>query len=123
MGKKKSDEFRDEQEDFEQAALGRERMMADSEADYIEMSEKRIVGKNERESMARTNVKYEVARYHHMRTEKEYTGQINGGGGVDKFRMKIWGNNGILYDNQLNAPDTDDPATVIGGGSIVIHTK
>ena len=51
-------------------------------------------------------------------------GQINGGGGVDKFRIKIWDkNNGgaIVYDNQLSAPDTDEPSTVLGGGSIVIH--
>jgi len=49
-------------------------------------------------------------------------GQQPGGGGVDKFRMRIWSDaNGLIYDNQLNAPDSDDPTTVIGGGSIVIH--
>jgi len=51
-------------------------------------------------------------------------GQINGGGGADKFRVKIWDkNNGdaIVYDNQLNAPDGSDPTTLLGGGSIVIH--
>ncbi|MEW6207063.1 MAG: kelch repeat-containing protein [Acidobacteriota bacterium] len=51
-------------------------------------------------------------------------GQINGGGGVDKFRIKIWDkNNGdaIVYDNQLGAADGDDPTTTLGGGSIVIH--
>ncbi len=51
-------------------------------------------------------------------------GQINGGGGTDKFRIKIWDkNNGdaAVYDNQMGASDTADPATVIGGGSIVIH--
>jgi hypothetical protein len=53
-------------------------------------------------------------------------GQINGGGGVDKFRIKIWdketGN--IVYDNQIGASDTSDtadPITAIAGGSIVIH--
>lgn len=50
-------------------------------------------------------------------------GQVNGGGGVDKFRIRIWDDTGIVYDNQLNAPDTDDPTTVLGGGSIVIHKK
>jgi len=50
-------------------------------------------------------------------------GQVSGGGGTDKFRMKIWGDNGPIYDNQLNAPDTNEPTTVLGGGSIVIHTK
>ncbi|MGE0132541.1 MAG: Ig-like domain-containing protein [Blastocatellales bacterium] len=50
-------------------------------------------------------------------------GQQPGGGGVDKFRIRIWNNNGggLVYDNQLNAPDNDDPTTVLGGGSIVIH--
>lgn len=49
-------------------------------------------------------------------------GRVNGGGGQDKFRIRIWGDNGSpIYDNQLNAPDNDDPTTMIGGGSIVIH--
>jgi len=52
-------------------------------------------------------------------------GQINGGGGVDKFRIKIWDKTTgtIIYDNQMDAPDTADPTTAIAGGSIVIHTK
>jgi VCBS repeat-containing protein len=41
----------------------------------------------------------------------------------DKFRMKITGPDGLVYDNQLNAPDTSDPATVLDGGSIVVHDK
>ena len=50
-------------------------------------------------------------------------GQISGGGGADKFRMKITeSGGGLVYDNLLNAPDSDDPTTVLGGGSIVIHT-
>jgi hypothetical protein len=50
-------------------------------------------------------------------------GQISGGGGTDKFRIRIWNNDGggLVYDNQLNAPDSADPTTAIGGGSIVIH--
>jgi len=51
-------------------------------------------------------------------------GQISGGGGTDRFRIKIWDkNNGgaIVYDNQLSAPDGDDTTTALGGGSIVIH--
>jgi len=50
-------------------------------------------------------------------------GDVNGGGGLDKFRIRIWNNNGggIVYDNQMNAPDGADPTTVLGGGSIVIH--
>jgi len=50
-------------------------------------------------------------------------GQLNGGGGTDKFRMKIWDKDTgfLVYDNQLGADDYADPTTVIGGGSIVIH--
>ena len=34
-------------------------------------------------------------------------GQVNGGGGVDKFRMKIWDRTtgSVVYDNQLGASD------------------
>jgi hypothetical protein len=51
-------------------------------------------------------------------------GQISGGGGVDKFRIKIWDkNNGdaIVYDNQMGADDSGNPTTALGGGNIVIH--
>lgn len=50
-------------------------------------------------------------------------GDLPGGGGMDKFRIRIWNNNGggLVYDNQMNAPDNDDPTTVLGGGSIIIH--
>jgi hypothetical protein len=34
--------------------------------------------------------------------------QINGGGGTDKFRIKIWDTGGIVYDNQIGAADTAD---------------
>jgi hypothetical protein len=43
---------------------------------------------------------------------------------VDLFRIKIWDRaNGdlVVYDNQMDVPEDDDPTTVIGGGSIVIH--
>jgi uncharacterized delta-60 repeat protein len=44
------------------------------------------------------------------------------GDGKDKFRIRIWSeSNGLIYDNQLNAPDSDDPTTVLGGGNVVIH--
>jgi len=54
-------------------------------------------------------------------------GQINGGGGVDKFRIKIWdkATNIIFYDNQIVSSDGADlttPGTLLGGGSIVIHS-
>jgi len=51
-------------------------------------------------------------------------GQVNGGGGVDKFRIKIWDKNhgdAIVYDNQIGAGDDATPTTALGGGSIVIH--
>ena len=50
-------------------------------------------------------------------------GQVNGGGGTDKFRIKIWeiASGGIVYDNKMGGSDTDNPTTVIAGGSIVIH--
>ena len=51
-------------------------------------------------------------------------GQVNGGGGIDKFRIKIWdkATSAGVYDNQMGAGgDFADPTTVIGGGSIVIH--
>ena len=52
-------------------------------------------------------------------------GQINGGGGVDKFRIKIWDNATgiIIYDNQMCDIDTGNPTTAIAAGNIVIHTK
>ncbi|WP_159439850.1 MBG domain-containing protein [Pontibacter lucknowensis] len=50
-------------------------------------------------------------------------GQVSGGGGNDKFRIKIWNGSNVVYDN---ARDTDENAdlsdlTILGGGSIVIH--
>ncbi len=53
-------------------------------------------------------------------------GDINGGGGSDKFRIKIWDkDNGdaIVYDNQSSEADDAAVATELGGGSIVIHAK
>ena len=52
-------------------------------------------------------------------------GQINGGGGADKFRIKIWDkvSGNIVYDNQLGSNDSDNPTTAIDGGSIVIHKQ
>ena len=52
-------------------------------------------------------------------------GQVSGGGGVDRFRIKIWNKQGgaMIYDNQPGKPDTGDDATELGGGSIVIHKQ
>jgi VCBS repeat-containing protein len=53
-------------------------------------------------------------------------GQQNGGGGVDKFRIKIWriAGGAIVYDNNPGASEDIDSANpqAIGGGSIVIHS-
>ena len=61
--------------------------------------------------------------YHFMLTAID--GQAVGGGGQDKFRMKIWSasTGELVYDNQLGAPDDADPTTIIGGGSITIHRR
>jgi PKD repeat protein len=52
-----------------------------------------------------------------------YDGQINGGGGSDKFRIKITKGGVTVFDNRIASPedmDTADPQ-VIASGSIVIH--
>jgi len=53
-------------------------------------------------------------------------GDLKGGDGIDKFRIKIWeeddlGNHVIVYDNLLGADDDADPITELGRGSIAIH--
>ncbi|AMM52483.1 hypothetical protein TH61_16620 [Rufibacter sp. DG15C] len=51
-------------------------------------------------------------------------GQVNGGGGSDKFRIKIWKRGGeVVYDNQMSTAENAElaPTTILGGGSIVIH--
>jgi len=54
-------------------------------------------------------------------------GDLPGGDGVDKFRIKIkqtGGSGGVIYDNQVacaDGSDNADPCTVLGGGSIKIH--
>src|SRR4029079_18387012 len=51
-------------------------------------------------------------------------GKANNGGGVDKFRIKVWNKttNATIYDN---APGSDDIDTsnqmALGGGSITVH--
>jgi hypothetical protein len=48
-------------------------------------------------------------------------GETPGGGGADRFRIKIWSASGVVYDNQMGSDDNADAATALGGGSIVIH--
>jgi PKD repeat protein len=50
-------------------------------------------------------------------------GQVNGGGGVDRFRIKIWdiGTGMIIYDNQMGSADDGAVLTALTQGSITIH--
>lgn len=50
-------------------------------------------------------------------------GQINGGGGVDRFRIKIWDitTGSIVYDNQHGSADNGPVNTVITAGNITVH--
>lgn len=52
-------------------------------------------------------------------------GEVNGGGGVDKFRIKIWDvvTDAVVYDSEMGLADDDAPSTAITKGSIVIHNK
>jgi len=54
-----------------------------------------------------------------------YDGDITGGGGTDRFRIRITktNNGNVVFDNKNGTPtdmDTADPQN-IAGGSIVIH--
>ncbi len=44
-------------------------------------------------------------------------------GGEDMIRIRIWeeGTNAVVYDNQLGSAWMDDPTTLLGGGSLVVH--
>ena len=55
-------------------------------------------------------------------------GKLPGGGGVDKFRIKIFdksAGNAVVYDNVPGAPDDVDVANPqpIASGSVVIHKE
>jgi len=54
-------------------------------------------------------------------------GQVTGGGGVDRFRIKVWQvtSGAVVYDNVLGTTDTLTGANpqALGGGSVVIHAK
>ena len=56
-------------------------------------------------------------------------GQVSGGGGVDRFRMKIWtilsdgAEGSVIYDNQMGGGVDVAPTTALGGGSINIQSK
>ena len=50
------------------------------------------------------------------------------GTGVDRFRIRIWGDGsdlggtGLVYDNQYTDSALGDATTALGGGSVVIHS-
>jgi len=50
-------------------------------------------------------------------------GQASGGSGTDLFRIRIWNKStgDTVYDTQPGDPDSADPTTPLGGGSIVLH--
>ena len=51
-------------------------------------------------------------------------GNLTGGDGIDKFRIKIWGAGSpgkVIYDNELGIVENADATTALGSGSIVIH--
>ncbi len=52
-------------------------------------------------------------------------GRAPGGGGVDRFRIKIWDrtNDVVVYDNQYGSADDADPTTALGGGDIAIFKQ
>ncbi len=52
-------------------------------------------------------------------------GELNGGGGADKFRIKIWdkARDTVVYDDQQGDTDNTDPTAEILAGSIVIHKR
>lgn len=44
------------------------------------------------------------------------------GGGVDRFRIKIWDASGlVVYDNDRSTGEYDNPKQAIAQGSIVVH--
>lgn len=62
-----------------------------------------------------------VAGYKFLLTATD--GAVNGGGGVDKFRIKITKDGTVVYDNLVGTTDDLANGQAITGGSIVIHSK
>lgn len=50
-------------------------------------------------------------------------GQVTGGGGVDRIRIRIWdaASGDVIYDNEIGAAPDAAPTTAINSGSIVVH--
>jgi hypothetical protein len=48
-------------------------------------------------------------------------GDLLGGGKADEFRIRIWDDVGLYYDNKKDLGDEEYGGTELGGGNIVIH--
>ena len=50
-------------------------------------------------------------------------GDLPGGDGVDRVRMKVWqhSSGAVVYDTQLGDGDSAEATTALGGGSVTIH--
>lgn len=50
-------------------------------------------------------------------------GAVNGGGGTDRFRIRIWdrASDRMVYDNEAGLSDAGIPSTALGGGAIIVH--
>ena len=48
-------------------------------------------------------------------------GQAPNGGGVDRFRLKVWNDKTgeVVIDNQIGASDDADPTTAVGDGNSI----
>lgn len=94
-----------------------------------------------------TNFQFQAGKLHFQSTSYDWlvvagqdkakykgTGTINGAGSYrfmltvidngnsgDKFHIKIWDDNGVVYDNAASSGDDDYDGTVIGGGNIKVH--
>jgi hypothetical protein len=78
-----------------------------------------------------TNYEWLVVSGNGTRAQYKGTGTMNGQAGYgflltalespDRFRMKIWDATGTIYDNQWEKADSGNDATLLGGGSIIIH--
>lgn len=50
-------------------------------------------------------------------------GDAPGGGGIDRFRIRIWDGEEVVFDNEPGTPLVAPPATALGGGAIRLHQK
>ena len=52
-------------------------------------------------------------------------GQRYGGGGLDRFRIRIWDKTigDVVYDSQIAAADDVEPATLVEGGNIIVPSS